>query len=179
MNGFQSVLDVIVSKLEEADVEIVTGCKVEHVDCSAGDSIVVRSKDQTFQADHVISTMSLGVLKACHQALFKPPLPPHLITAVQNISFGTIDKIQLTFQEPFLEDHDQNLMILRPTIKSSEPINRTSWMSHIVSLDKTANHPNVFLGWISGDAARFMETLSDETISQDICQYLEYPLLLK
>ena len=41
------------------------------------------------------------------------------------------------------------------------------------ALDQKHDHPNTLTGWISGDAARFMETLSDEIVIQDLCHFIE------
>lgn len=55
----------------------------------------------TFSADHIIITVSLGVLKNKHKTLFTPPLPEIKIKAIESMGFGTLGKIFLEFKKPF------------------------------------------------------------------------------
>lgn len=50
--------------------------------------------------DEVIVTAPLGWLKR-NLAAFQPPLPPRLITAVGNISYGRLEKVYLSFPTAF------------------------------------------------------------------------------
>lgn len=54
-----------------------------------------------YQADHVIFTGSLGVLKRHHQTLFTPPLPKRKVKAIEAMGYGTLGKIFLEFEQPF------------------------------------------------------------------------------
>lgn len=58
------------------------------VDCSDG---------STYQADHVIVTVSLGVLKEKHKELFQPELPLYKQHTIKGLSIGKINKIFLRF----------------------------------------------------------------------------------
>jgi len=42
-----------------------------------------------YQADHVVSTVSLGVLKEVHTTLFQPPLSLEKINAIEVKCLGT------------------------------------------------------------------------------------------
>ena len=64
------------------------------------------------EADHVISTMSLGILKTNHESLFTPKLPPPIVEAINEISFGATDHIKLDFEEPFWDLDNPGIMIL-------------------------------------------------------------------
>jgi spermine oxidase len=54
----------------------------------------------TLQADAVVVTASLGVLKAQHGQLFEPPLPGHTRAAIERLCIGTVDKLFLDFTPP-------------------------------------------------------------------------------
>jgi spermine oxidase len=49
------------------------------------------------EADHVILTVSLGVLKSLSGGLFTPPLPHRKLKAISALGFGVMDKILLRF----------------------------------------------------------------------------------
>lgn len=49
-----------------------------------GHPVLISTRDgREFQADHVIVTVSLGVLKAQHESLFIPPLPSKKVNAIE------------------------------------------------------------------------------------------------
>ena len=58
--------------------------EVSSIDRSVGPAILLNTKNgQIYKADHVIVTVSLGVLKARHESLFIPTLPKEKITTIQ------------------------------------------------------------------------------------------------
>ena len=63
MNGYQSVINVWRESLEAKDVEIQTGTKVTKIlwQNSDGKVIVTTEDGETYEADHVIITVSLGI----------------------------------------------------------------------------------------------------------------------
>ena len=111
------------------------------------------------EADHVISTMSLGILKTNHESLFTPKLPPPIVEAINEISFGATDHIKLDFEEPFWDLDNPGIMILWSSDVDSTPeteteINRSNWFKSIYGYDESLHHPNTLMGWIYGRAAR-------------------------
>lgn len=57
---------------------------IDYADGKNGCPIVVTTKDnQIFHADHVIVTVSLGVLKKKHKSLFIPPLPAKKVEVIK------------------------------------------------------------------------------------------------
>jgi spermine oxidase len=50
------------------------------------------------EADHVILTVSLGVLKSLSGSLFTPPLPHRKLKTISALGFGVMDKILLRFK---------------------------------------------------------------------------------
>lgn len=63
--------------------------------------LVVCADGTEYLADYVVFKPSLGVLKARHESLFTPQLPARKINAIENIAFGTLEKMFLEFAEPF------------------------------------------------------------------------------
>ena len=143
--------------------------------------------------DQKVFTIS-GILKRHHETLFTPKLPQPLVEAIQEISFGTIDRIKLDFEEPFWDLNNPGIMFLwNEENEDSVEVNRKNWFKFVFGFDEILNHPSTLMGWISGKAARyflkwykmlnqvklkpmicrFMETLSDDDIAQDLCSQLQ------
>ena len=59
--------------------------------------VEISGSNEIFEVDYVITTVSLGVLKADHESLFEPKLPKRKIEAIQKLGFGLVDKIFLEF----------------------------------------------------------------------------------
>jgi monoamine oxidase len=75
------------------------------------DSIIVTAKDgSTFEADKVIVTVPLGVLKS-NSIQFVPPLSTEKTAAIQRLGMGCMDKLWLEFPEAFWTDDLENDMI--------------------------------------------------------------------
>lgn len=49
------------------------------------------------EAEHVIITIPLGVLKRRHKTLFVPPLPERKVSAIRNLAMASMNKVFLTY----------------------------------------------------------------------------------
>ena len=97
-----------------------------------------------------------GILKRHHETLFTPKLPQPLVEAIQEISFGTIDRIKLDFEEPFWDLNNPGIMFLwNEENEDSVEVNRKNWFKFVFGFDEILNHPSTLMGWISGKAARY------------------------
>lgn len=54
---------------------------------------------RTIEAEHVIVTVPLGVLKEEYENLFVHPLPERKVNAIKNMSFGSVNQVFLTFEK--------------------------------------------------------------------------------
>ena len=63
----------------------------------------VRGGGEGIEADAVLITVPLGVLKA-RSVTFKPPLPPWKRQAIERLGFGPIEKVVLLFEKRFWEE---------------------------------------------------------------------------
>lgn len=85
--------------------------KVEYSDNSAKVIAILSQPNQTesqqivFEADAVVVTASLGVLKS-GLIEFDPPLPKHKQESIQRLGFGNLNKIVLRFADVFWNDED-------------------------------------------------------------------------
>ncbi len=100
--GYKKLIDFLCSQLPKSSIklnELVE--KIEYT--SNGVKLTVLNKTneirQTYTADYVVTTMSLGYLKKFHHDLFEPKLPALKIKAIENLGFGCVNKIFVVFEK--------------------------------------------------------------------------------
>ncbi|PHH63013.1 hypothetical protein CDD81_6344 [Ophiocordyceps australis] len=69
---------------------------------SSGPALVEAEDGSTIEADYVVCTVPLGVLKQGTMA-FDPPLPPCKTGVIERLGFGILNKVVLVYQEVFWE----------------------------------------------------------------------------
>lgn len=124
---------------------------------------------KTILAEHVICTLPLGVLKAKAKDIFEPPLPNYKLEAINRLMFGTVDKIFLEYERPFLNPGVSEVMLLwddRGLTEEEKLDLSKTWFRKIYSFTKISE--TLLLGWISGKAAEYMEHLCTSEIA-DVC----------
>lgn len=133
-----------------------------------------------YLADHLICTVSLGVLKKFHLTLFEPCLPLPKINSIEGVGFGTVDKIFVELSESFWTDDWLGVSILWQPEQLKEiradPVNG-DWLEHIMGFYPISFQPNTLLAWISGAAARKMEQVSDADFNAGVRRILKMALL--
>ncbi|XP_078047396.1 peroxisomal N(1)-acetyl-spermine/spermidine oxidase [Augochlora pura] len=119
--------------------------------------------------EHVICTLPLGVLKEKANNIFEPPLPNYKLEAIDRLLFGTVDKIFLEYERPFLNPGISEVMLLwddRRLLEEEKQDLSKTWFRKIYSFTKISE--TLLLGWISGKAAEYMEKLSATEVA-DAC----------
>ncbi len=114
-----------------------------------------------FQADQVVITLPLGVLKS-GRVVFSPPLPARKQVAIDKLGVGNLNKCYLRFPTIFWPD-DQDWLEYVP----AEAGAWTEW----VSLTKVAGWP-VLLGFNAAERGKHIETWTDQQIVADAMQTL-------
>ena len=134
------------------------------VHCTNGDQ---------YSADHVITTVSLGVLKSkSNTPFFTPPLPTDKQEAIACLGYGTVDKVFLQFPEPlFLEEYCSVRVFHRDGMVSD----KFPWTRHLHRLH-TIPGTNILTAWFVGKDAVKIESLSKSEIADGICHILESAL---
>ncbi|KAG8434922.1 hypothetical protein GDO86_013043 [Hymenochirus boettgeri] len=133
---------------------------------------------ETFLADHVIVTVPLGFLKECADRFVCPTLPYNKLEAIQNMGFGTNNKIFLEFEKPFWEPECYVIQLVwegeSPLVKSQINLQQ-DWikkLSCLFVLQPPAQIGHVLCGFIAGNESEFMETLSKEEIHSTMTNLL-------
>lgn len=133
------------------------------------DASVECEDGSAYKADHVISTVSLGVLKEKHLAIFEPKLPGWKIEAIEGLAFGTVNKVYVEFARPFWPQNWMGFSLLWNK-DELEKVRRSSmsWLEDLFGFYRVDYQPNILCGWISGANARRMEMSSDEEIREGV-----------
>jgi hypothetical protein len=119
VNTYKRILDTVAAlPLEKATVlfnKKVTAIRAPDKDVSdeqdddsssSNSTVTVTTADgATQQFDEVVVTAPLGWLKR-NKAAFTPPLPARLSEAIDAISYGTLEKVYITFPRAFWEEGD-------------------------------------------------------------------------
>ncbi|XP_033104283.1 spermine oxidase-like isoform X2 [Anneissia japonica] len=159
---------------------------------NVGKAIHVICKNGTkYFADHVIITCSLGYLKKHSQTLFMPQLPCKQLHAIENLGFGTVNKVFLKFKSPFwksqadfsgfqflwdvsenCDDECEETELKFGNVSRDQRNSHClfdvegSWFRYIKGFDTIGGFPCILVGWISGAAAEYMETLSEQFVGK-------------
>ncbi|XP_015585387.1 spermine oxidase [Cephus cinctus] len=118
-------------------------------------------------AEQIICTLPLGVLKERAREIFEPSLPAYKLEAIDRLMFGTVDKIFLEYERPFLNPGVSEVMLLWDDRSITEEEKRDlskTWFRKIYSFTKVTE--TLLLGWISGKAAEYMEQLSTNDVAE-------------
>lgn len=126
-------------------------------------------------ADHVIVTVSLGVLKAGTREdspLFNPPLPSFKTEAISRLGFGVVNKLFLRLSPPANDsDNPKNINkfpCLNFVFHQPETEFRRKripwWMRKTTTLQPIYQNSSILLSWFAGEEALQLEKLKDEEI---------------
>lgn len=182
--GYQMVFDLLMNRVPGAtksaipvEERIRFGQQVCRIDWSTVEkkpAATVECTDGTrWTADHVICTMSLGVLKErTPLGLFVPQLPDIKLAAIDALTLGTVDKIYLHFAEPFWPADWKGFSLLWTATDREQLRPEEAWMESVFGMYRVDYQPNILCGWISGPNARHMETLSEEQVFAGVVRLL-------
>lgn len=145
--GFQIITDYLAQGLT-----IVRNQKVSEVRWG-GAKVQLVTAQKVWQADQVVVTVPLGVLKQ-QQPRFIPDLPPAKREAIDKLGMGVLNKCYLRFASPFWPKDVDWLEYL--------PSRHGEW-TEWVSLLRTTNIP-VLLGFNAADRGLAIESFSDTQI---------------
>ncbi|XAR53438.1 Non-specific polyamine oxidase [Bertholletia excelsa] len=124
-------------------------------------------------ADHVIVTVSLGVLKAGihkNSGMFDPPLPNFKAEAITRLGYGVVNKLFLEIN-PSRGDANK-FPILQMAFHRSDSEFRNPkipyWMRRTASLFPIYGNASVLISWFAGKEALELESLEEEEIASGI-----------
>lgn len=101
--GFSSVIDKLVESIPKH--ALVLSTTVKEITWNNDSKVNVYCvEDVAYEADHVIITVPLGILKKNYKKMFYPMLPQNHMVAIESIGFGPIGKVFLEFDTSWWGD---------------------------------------------------------------------------
>ncbi|MEO0876175.1 MAG: NAD(P)/FAD-dependent oxidoreductase, partial [Bacteroidota bacterium] len=150
-NGFDTVAEHLA-----AELDIRLNVPVTEIDY-ADDQIKVVTDTKDFDADFVLVTVPLGVLKA-DVITFTPPLSGGVEEAINNLNMGSVNKFLCVWDEPFW---DTSLHYLGFT---SEQKGKFSYFINLRKYTET----NALMSFSFGEYSKQTEQMSDAEIIVDV-----------
>ncbi|CAN8098839.1 unnamed protein product [Discula destructiva] len=172
VGGYQSVARGLATL--PAPLEIQHKAAVKRIryspDGLPGAAKITLEDGKSIDADYVVNTIPLGVLKHGNVE-FQPPLPTWKTQAIERLGFGVLNKVILVYKEAFWDkDRDIFGMLQTPTNRSS--LNQKDYAARRgrffqwFSVTNTTGMP-CLLALMAGDAAYDTEiTPNDELIAE-------------
>lgn len=126
------------------------------------------SQGKTYTADKVLVTVSLGVLKKYYKELFEPQLPAINVKAIENLSFGSVNKILLEYSQPWWSNSWTASNILWTENDLISSTDDKKWLRSVIGVFRLDNQPNVLSIWVVGKGALEMESIADDVLLKQI-----------
>ncbi|KAH0871387.1 hypothetical protein HID58_078409 [Brassica napus] len=165
--GYVSVIHHLASVLPQGVIQLNrTVAKIEWESCEECPVKLHFSDGSVVFADHVIVTVSLGVLKAGIESddeggLFSPPLPEFKSDAIKRLGYGVVNKL-------FVEVSERNFPSLQLVFDREDSDSRFVkipwWMRRTATIAPIHSNSKVLLSWFAGKEAIELEKLTDEEI---------------
>ncbi|KAF2224968.1 amine oxidase [Elsinoe ampelina] len=179
-----STYQKIVERLGQATLQRCNLRLSEEVTCvrtpAASDKIIVQTAGGEIEFDAVIFTTPLGWLKR-NQQTFYPSLSPRLGQAIENIGYGNLDKVFVSFSSAFWmggprrndEEHHvvpiETLFLKPEYAPSTNPHRWRQEMVSLASLPEGYAHPTIMF-YVYGEWGRQV-TARVRSLRQDSVEY--------
>ncbi|XP_063595493.1 protein anon-37Cs-like [Penaeus indicus] len=167
-DGYDTLVDYLMKDIPESKVKLSSpvcrvfwGKKVEGA--SLGNRVLVVTADEvSYLANHVITTVSVGVLKRRHSEIFTPPLKKSYRKALAVTELGIADKVQLGWDSSWWGPNPLTLQIIYTEDLPTE----MSWLEGVMEFLTIHQQPTMCQAFVAGEYALAMEALPEETVKQ-------------
>jgi len=156
---------------------VLYGREVVSINTESDPILIKCGNGDQFEADHVIVTVPLGVLKKrCLDenllpnkfSLFTPALPVEKQEAIRNLGFGQVGKIVLQFNEEISRQYSfESLMILWLAEDKNDPVikQKFPWATDLFMLDRI-HDSHLYESWVTGNTVIEVERATKEEIKE-------------
>ena len=178
-NGFERLVDLLAEELPPDVVHL--NSEVVTIDWNQPDSsthpvTVHCSNGLQYAADHVIVTVSLGVLKEkirpSPTPFFSPPLPQAKQQAIEKLGFGVVNKVYFHMTEPLYSDSRYENFFLFWKKEDRTLPEKYSWANGL-SWVQSCPGTDLHFAWFVGEDAIMVEQLSDAELKEGLRMVLE------
>ncbi|KAH0735770.1 hypothetical protein KY285_011477 [Solanum tuberosum] len=175
--GYSSVVESLASVLPPGLIQL--GRKISKIEWQLENSngnkpVKLQFSDgSVMYADHVIVTVSLGVLKQGireDSSLFSPSLPKFKTEAISRLGFGVVDKVFLQLSPTHHDGINFPNMMMgfhQPGSKLKNP-KIPLWIRRTTLTHPVYPESRVVVAWFAGEEALKVETLDDEEIIEGV-----------
>jgi lysine-specific histone demethylase 1 len=172
IGGYQSVPRGLMHLPTPLDVRQKSpASRITYTAGSPAGSATVQCEDGfTIQADYVVNTIPLGVLKHGNVS-FEPPLPDWKSDAINRLGFGVLNKVILVYKEPFWDEDRDIFGVLRNplnrhSLEQKDYASQRGRFFQWFNVSKTSGLP-VLLALMAGDAGYDTEqTCNDDLVAE-------------
>lgn len=154
-NGYDTIANYLANQLN-----IQLNQQVTKIDYS-NENVTITHNGTTTQADYVLVTVPLGVLKS-NTIQFVPSLPATKQNAIQKVGMNCVNKFLLTWDTAFWDD--VQYISYTPEIRDK--------FNYFVNVKKFHPTVNALMTFAYADYARQSETMTDAQVIEDIMTHL-------
>lgn len=143
------------------DLKVMLNQRVSAIDYT-GEKVKITHNGMVSEADYVIVTVPLGVLKA-NRIAFSPSLPSNKQTAINKLGMSCVNKFLLTWDTAFWED--VQYISYTPDVMDK--------FNYFVNVKKFNPSVNALMTFAYAEYARLTETMTDAQIISEIMAHLK------
>ena len=154
-NGYDTITNFLAQS-----VEVYLNSPVTKIDYTSNKAVVTSNGSQ-HQADYVLVTVPLGVLKN-NSIEFSPVLPSNKLNAIEKVGMGCVNKFVLTWETSFWDD--TQYIAYTPEAKDK--------FNYFLNINKFSPNANALMTFAYADYARLTETMSDSQVISEIMAHL-------
>lgn len=174
--GYRNLVDHLMEKIPPSC--LVLGSPIKHIE--RGSDVlsgrpgckVTLTSGALIQADHVIFTPCIGVLKARAGEMFSPPLPDQKIKAIEGLGIYVVNKIYVQFPHRWWSEDCDGFSFLHDEPEKPIPITEENWEQGLVGFYSAYQHPTTMCAWITSRGAKMMELTPVEEVAQRCVAHL-------
>jgi hypothetical protein len=156
-NGYDKVANLL-----GQGFDIRLNSRVTEINYNATKSLV-KVNENSIEADYVIVSVPLGVLKN-NSISFQPSLPASKLSAIQNIQMGNVNKFLFIWNTPFW---NTNIQYIGYTPETKGKFN------YLMNMKKFLPTINGLMTFAYGDYATVTETMTDTQIISEVMAQLK------
>jgi monoamine oxidase len=156
INGYDTIADYLASGLE-----VQLQQRVSMIDYS-GSQVKITHNGRHTEADYVIVSVPLGVLKAGSIRFF-PSLPSAKQEAIEKVGMNCVNKFLLIWDTAFWDD--AQYISYSPEVRDK--------FNYFVNIKKIASDVNALMTFAYADYGRLTETMTDAQVINEIMAHLK------